>query len=960
MIKNKLCIATGILLSVALNTNAQGQESEASANAIEEMVVTSTKRETNLLETALAVTALSQGQLDREGVDNLVDIENLVPNLQIGLSPEDSGVQIAIRGLSSNNFTELGDPTVAIHFDGLYSPRPQGGLALLYDVERIEINRGPQGTLFGRNSTAGSINAISKKPVFGESNGSVSVEVGNFNQRNIKGWLNIPVNDAFAMRASFVVDQADAWLNQRVDRFDLQFDVNQDGDFDDIVDIQQDGIPNVDQRRAREVDDSEAYTAVDRNGFRLGARWTPNDDMDWNLIYEYFQDNSPGGLSLKDCEKAEGTFFACDHAYDDIAVNVPGELDFNIQSIRSTFEWQLTDDIVLEHRISYASQSRFQVNDGSVGDYVSPLDPRYGFPRRAINGEFNFDPLINDANLIQSLGFASTNFENINGVRTAVTLIPTIAPFDDLQFTTESSDYDSVVTELQLKSTHDGDLQWIGGLFYMKESNAINFEVEIPFCCEPGAIAFVQPDRTVESAAVFAQFDYKANEKLNLTAGIRYTYDRKADNGGSIFQAQGFANPNPGSYFPNGTADIPFFQQVGYVFLGQPFPTGFTNSNDLILQSDDITANDGTLNPNFTNGLRRFPPQGNTHSNNWSEVTWKLGADYLINDNWFAYGYVATGFKAGGFGDVVGLCDNCGNVNTFDYDPETNVTYELGIKGSLFDGRLNLLGNIFYSDYDDLQQSSFEIVSFAGDLQPYQPGFDPIPNLSAACPTATNANQMCEIVGRDIGTFLTQNISKASVSGLELEFDWRPWAGGRINGWFAYLNAELGDFPTADGYFCFERALLGLTNCAPEVDVTVQNDDGSTNIVRRRAVNQKGNKLPWSPEYSATINIEHKFYLPNAYVLQPSASISYQDEIFFDNSNFTEGPFHAGQPEQTTGNVALSLWNENDGWGVSFYVNNVTDELIRVFGDQSGQGFVKSNFARPRTFGMRFNYDFSY
>ena len=77
----------------------------------------------------------------------------MVPNMQIALSPSDSGVQVVVRSLSSNNFTEIGDPTVAMHFDGLYSPRPQAGMALMYDVERVEISRGPQGTLFGRNST---------------------------------------------------------------------------------------------------------------------------------------------------------------------------------------------------------------------------------------------------------------------------------------------------------------------------------------------------------------------------------------------------------------------------------------------------------------------------------------------------------------------------------------------------------------------------------------------------------------------------------------------------------------------------------------------------------------------------------------------------------------------------------------------------------------------------------------
>jgi len=185
---------TSLLLSVT-NVLAQDDVEEIDPETgyvIEEVTVTSTKRETNLMETPLAVTALSQEDLEKEGVKSALDLSTLVPNLQIGLSPSDSGVQVAIRGITSNNFTELGDPTVAFHFDGLYSPRPQAGLALMHDVERVEINRGPQGTLFGRNSTAGSINVISSRPKFGEFNGNVAIELGDRKQRTFKSWLNIP------------------------------------------------------------------------------------------------------------------------------------------------------------------------------------------------------------------------------------------------------------------------------------------------------------------------------------------------------------------------------------------------------------------------------------------------------------------------------------------------------------------------------------------------------------------------------------------------------------------------------------------------------------------------------------------------------------------------------------------------------------------------------------------------
>ena len=137
---------------------------EAGIDQLAEVVVTATKKRTSLMTTPVAVSAFNQEQLSRDGVQDVRDLGALVPNMQIGFSPSDSGVQITVRGITSNNFTELGDPTVGIHVDGMYSPRPQSGMALLHDVERIEILRGPQGTLFGRNSTAGAINVITARP----------------------------------------------------------------------------------------------------------------------------------------------------------------------------------------------------------------------------------------------------------------------------------------------------------------------------------------------------------------------------------------------------------------------------------------------------------------------------------------------------------------------------------------------------------------------------------------------------------------------------------------------------------------------------------------------------------------------------------------------------------------------------------------------------------------------------
>ncbi|MGB2055194.1 MAG: TonB-dependent receptor plug domain-containing protein, partial [Porticoccaceae bacterium] len=99
-----------VLAALTLTGASQSQEVATDANSIDEIVVTATKRETSLMETAVAVSAFGQESLDNQGVKNLLDLDDMVPNLQIGLSPTDSGVQVVVRGLTSNNFTEIGDP----------------------------------------------------------------------------------------------------------------------------------------------------------------------------------------------------------------------------------------------------------------------------------------------------------------------------------------------------------------------------------------------------------------------------------------------------------------------------------------------------------------------------------------------------------------------------------------------------------------------------------------------------------------------------------------------------------------------------------------------------------------------------------------------------------------------------------------------------------------------------------
>ena len=864
-------------------------------NVLDTVVVTATKFETTLMQTPLAVSAFTQETLDKQGVQDVRDLGALVPNMQVGFSPSDSGVQVVVRGITSNNFTELGDPAVGIHVDGSYTPRPQTGLALMHDVERVEVLRGPQGTLFGRNSSAGSINIISARPEFDSAFGNAEVEFGNYNHKLLRGMFNAPINDWIALRGSFMVDKTDSYIDQRMDTYDLNWDTDGDGVFNGPNDVPADGRLNTDQRRNHLVEDSDAYGNSNRWAGRLSLFMKPTDTLDWLLTFDRYRDQGAGNISLKDCEKAKGTFFACDQPQFSANINVPGVLNMTVDTWRSEMKWQATDSILVEHRIAYSSETRHQEYDGDGGFFADPDHPAYGINRVCCGAGL----LIRDKQAIIDAGFAPY----------------ALMPFEDLQLTTRYSNYDSLTSEFQVKSSNDGPIKWVVGAFFLQEKNDIRFDVEIPFCCSAGvplAQSFVQPDRRVESRAVFGQMDFKATDKLNITAGYRFTWDMKSDKGGSNHETIGYW-VNPAQFDPNNTFWHESWGLIGVVPYWSTLPGA-------LYQADNLTNNMGSLAEDF---ITRVPGTDNTFKADWSKGTWRLGADYELNDQWFLYGYAATGYKAGGFGDKINVCDCEGGLTAFAYQPEETMTIEFGFKARLLEGKLNLLGSIFSTNYDNMQRTTWAVVGKS------------------------------QVSNRDIGTLLTTNIAQAKINGAEFEFDWLPWQGGRLFGWVSYLDATITKFPGAeDGWFCFERAYLGLSECAAEDPSQVRPDN-----TLRRPADYRGKKLPWSPEFSTNLTFEQTFNVGDDMLLIPNVSMHWQSEMFFADNNFDEGPFHSGQRAFSTYNASVRLVNAMDGWSADLYIYNLTDKLVRQWSDP-GPGYMKASFFPPRTYGVKFHKDF--
>lgn len=163
----------------------------------EEIVVTAQKRAESLQSVPLAVSAFGKSRLEDSGFDNLSDLAFMSPSLQFGnFGP---AAFVAMRGIGHENTTAGGDPGVALHIDGVYLGRPIATMFNAFDLERVEVLRGPQGTLYGRNATGGSINFISAKPT-DEMEGLVDVTYGNYDWLRFRGMVNLPISDQMQVR----------------------------------------------------------------------------------------------------------------------------------------------------------------------------------------------------------------------------------------------------------------------------------------------------------------------------------------------------------------------------------------------------------------------------------------------------------------------------------------------------------------------------------------------------------------------------------------------------------------------------------------------------------------------------------------------------------------------------------------------------------------------------------------
>lgn len=205
MNRGSLLYASASIAALGLTHPALGQdiaENQIDDAGIGVIIVTAQKRDQNVQDVPIAITALGGQFLESRGIDSIDKIGAIAPNVKIERAPASKSIsQIAIRGSVTINPAITWEPAVGLYLDGVYIAKAQGSIFDIADLERVEILRGPQGTLYGRNALAGAVNLVTKKPS-GEAGGLVEVTYGSFNEMMVRGVVDLPRVGPFTAKVS--------------------------------------------------------------------------------------------------------------------------------------------------------------------------------------------------------------------------------------------------------------------------------------------------------------------------------------------------------------------------------------------------------------------------------------------------------------------------------------------------------------------------------------------------------------------------------------------------------------------------------------------------------------------------------------------------------------------------------------------------------------------------------------
>lgn len=727
----------GSLLSVTLVTCPSlgfAQAASDGAGVIEEVVV-SVERVTQSLQSYEGTAAtISQSDLDSLGATDFLDLPALMPGVEI--SNYESNTQIYVRGIGSNANTELGDPAVAPHLDDVYVPRPRGLGVSFFDVERVEVNVGPQGTIRGRNALGGTINIVSRKPKLGVFEGYGEYAVGNYDLKELRGALNVPLGEITAARFSVYSATHDEYVKNT-------------GPLTNLL----------------------GWESQDDLGARAHFLIQPSDQLSVLLSGDYLQSKGTGvrGVEMANASRAGIEFNSVDD---------PRRIKANgFSPVQDTDHWGMSLN---------ATYKTDWVNVQYIGGY---RDLHYT-AAMSTNGR-NYDFPGDDAQIIaRNMGNVSVN-DPI--ARQQAFLAERIyGNYSQLDWDTTS---ESRTHELRFTSPDSADrLTWAVGLYKFKEEQEVFLGIPLDYDTALPYLEFNQGSTVGESKSAYADLTFAATDRLRFTAGARYSDESKERVGfnfvagldtngvavrtgtpGFVMTGRSRTLRNPdadGDGVANTLNDVILLYRAGVRSYGiNDTLDEFLNGQ--CVQSSQFGASCAGY-PGLGLAFGGATVQQGENSDNY--VDWRFRVGYDLTDTSLLYALIATGNKAPSFNDTVDLDPGAPVVlYTPPVGPEKATNIEIGSKNTLqlADRPLILNASIFYTRYTDQVFSTLIGLSQLDNNPGNDAGCEDTDPLTA-CPQVT----------------LNQNIGKSKNRGVQIDAAYNLPRGFDLAATLLYQDSE--------------------------------------------------------------------------------------------------------------------------------------------------------------------------
>ena len=632
-----------------------GGDAWAQGSILEEVVVTAQKREQSIQDVGIAITAFTGEQIDKLGLITSTDLVAMSPGVHVGGSLGHQFKQFSIRGVTQNDIADVTEAPNAVYVDDAYMAPPQAQLFGLYDMERVEILKGPQGTLFGRNATGGLVHFITRKPT-DTFEAFADFTYGSYDQIRGEGAVSGPLTDTLSGRLSIFYNKHDGILNN-------------------IYPFGQPTIPGLNggQPLAGSVPGPSDFWDDDQWAVRGQLLWAPSEDVEFLLsVNRSYQQVGQG-------------------AYQSIATTAV----FDAQNRHVNTIFAKNEPIGCEALAPGGGCAPIVLTDGEFFGGVSPVTGGpvgvEDFVRPVPGGDLygyidpdgedldtSADHAPDGANKYHATSVTAKGTWDLNEQMTVTwighyvdswkiqTLDTDAGPAPALLATPGPIDVTSWTQELRINGETDRT-RWVAGLYYLNNDvdfrSGFGYSPQSPITLTLGGPInqVVLANLQTDSYSIFGQMEYDLTDQWTVTAGIRGILEEKEYDYANITTLN-FVDQRlePGGF---------------HITVGNEFPSFADTSSDPL----------------------------------W---TGKIQLDYQPNDDWLFYAGINRGVKAGGFNAQVN--DGASAplpAAEIPYDEEVLWAYELGFKSTLWDGRAQLNAGFYYYDYQDYQAFVWANVS---------------------------------------------------------------------------------------------------------------------------------------------------------------------------------------------------------------------------------------------------------